>query len=94
MTSSYKESLENYYQIEDDARGAGFTSVDSDLIDFGTGVGLVDGDTQETLTGETLEVQVLVSRDDIRPVVVTNDTERAVLVDITNKELSESCLTD
>jgi hypothetical protein len=89
MTSSYKESLENYYQIEDDARGAGFTSVDSELIDFGTGVGLVDGDTQETLTGETLEVQVLASRDDIRPVVVTNDAERAVLVDITNKEQSE-----
>ena len=89
MTSSYKESLENYYQIEDDARGAGLTSVDSELIDFGTGVELVDGDTQETLTGETLETQVLVSRDDIRPVVVTNDAERAVLVDIANKEQSE-----
>ena len=89
MTSSYKESLENYYQIEDDAQGAGLTSVESDLIDFGTGVVLVDGGTQEALTGETLETQVFVSRSDIRPVVVTNNAERAVLVDIENQGESE-----
>jgi hypothetical protein len=89
MTSSYQDGLENYYQIEDDARGAGLTSVESDLIDFGTGVSLVDGNTQEILTGETLETQVLISRSDIRPIVITNDAERAVPVDIINREQSE-----
>ena len=89
MTSSYQEGLENYYQIEEDARGAGVTSVESELIDFGTGLSLIDAETQEELTGETLETQVLISRSDIRPIVVTNDAERAVAVDITNKEQSE-----
>lgn len=89
MTSSYKESLESYYQLEEDARGAGLTSVDSELIDFATGVELVDGSTQDALIGETLETQVFLSRGDIRPVVVTNDETRSVLVDIINKEASQ-----
>jgi hypothetical protein len=89
MTSSYAESLGNYYQVEDDAQGAGLTSVESELIDFATGVGLIDADTQEALTGETLEAQVLSSRGDIRPLVITNDDTRPVVVDLTNDKQSE-----
>jgi hypothetical protein len=89
MTSSYKDNLENLYQLEEDAQGAGLTSVESQLIDFGTGVELVDASTQEQLTGETLETQVLLSRGDIRPVVVTNDEARPLTVNVTNREQSE-----
>jgi hypothetical protein len=89
MTSSYAESLGNYYQVEDDAQGAGLTSVESELIDFTTGVELIDTDTQEELTGETLEAQVLSNREDIRPVVITNDDTRPVVVDLTNDKQSE-----
>ena len=89
MTSSYAESLGNYYQVEDYAQGAGLTSVESELIDFATGVGLIDADTQEALTGETLEAQVLSSRGDISPLVITNDDTRPVVVDLTNDKQSE-----
>jgi hypothetical protein len=89
MTSSYAESLENYYQLEEDAAAAGLTSVESELIDFTTGVELIDADTQEELTGETLEAQVLLSREDIRPIVITNDDTRPVIVDVTNDTQSE-----
>lgn len=89
MTSSYQQGLENYYQIEEDARGAGQTIVESELIDFATGVELVDGSTEEMLTGETLETQVLISNGNLRPVVITNDAGRAVSVDIINQAQSE-----
>jgi len=89
MTSSYRDNIEELYQLEEDARPAGLTSVESQLIDFTTGVELVDADTQDGLTGESLEAQVLSSRSDIRPVVVTNDANRPVVVNVTNKNQSE-----
>jgi hypothetical protein len=60
-----------------------------ELIDFTTGVELIDADTQEELTGETLEAQVLSNREDIRSLVVTNDATRPVIVDVTNDKQSE-----
>ena len=89
MTSSYTESLENYYQLEEDAAAVGLTSVESQLIDFATGVELIDTDTQEELTGETLETQVFSSGEGIRPLVITNDATRPVIVDVTNDSQSE-----
>jgi hypothetical protein len=89
MTSSYTESLENYYQLEEDAAAVGLTSVESQLIDFTTGVELIDTDTQEELTGETLETQVFSSGEGIRPLVITNDATRPVIVDVTNDSQSE-----
>jgi len=89
MTSSYQESLGNYYQLEEDAQAAGLTSVESQLIDFGTGVELVDGDTQEGLTGETLEAQILINNGSCRPVLIANDESRPVIVNIANQGQSE-----
>lgn len=89
MTSSYKDGLEGFYQLEEDARGAGLTSVESQLLDYFTGVELVDGDTQEGLTGETLETQVLTTAGNCRPVVITNDEVYTVPVEITNQRQSE-----
>ena len=89
MTSSYKESLGDYYQLEEDAQAAGLTSVESQLIDFGTGVELVDGDTREQLTGETLETQILINNGNCRPVLIANDESQPVIVNITNQGQSE-----
>ena len=89
MTSSYLESLENYYQLEENAQGVGTSSVESDLIDFATGLELVDGDTQEQLSGETLEVQVLASSGNCRPILISNDISRSVSVAIANRAQSE-----
>jgi hypothetical protein len=89
MTSSYQESLGDYYQLEEDAQAAGLTSVESQLIDFGTGVELVDGDTREQLTGETLEAQILINNGNCRPVLIANDESRPVIVNITNQGQSE-----
>ncbi len=89
MTRSYRDNIENYYQIADDAAPAGSIEVDSDLIDFATGLPLVDGDTQEQLTGETEETLILSEGGNCVPVVITNDSDRSVAVDIANKAQSE-----
>lgn len=89
MTSSYRDNIENYYQLADDVQPTGTVEVDSDLIDFATGLPLVDGDTQEQLTGETEETLVFSDRGDIIPVVITNESESPAGVDITNQEQSE-----
>lgn len=89
MTSSYKDNLEEYYQLEEDAQGANTVTVFSELIDFLTGVSLVDIETQEQLTGDIEETQVFTTDNNIRPVVITNDEERPVAVENTNRGLSE-----
>lgn len=89
MTSSYKDSLENYYQLPDDAAPAGSVDQDSDLIDFITGQLLIDGDTQEQLTGVTEETVVLATNGNITPVVVTNEEGNPVVIDVINRQQSE-----
>jgi hypothetical protein len=87
MTSSYQDQIEQYYQIEEDAVGAGVETVEAELVDFSTGISLIDPSSEEVLTGETLDTVVLSSRGNTRPVVVTN--QNPVDIDITNKESSE-----
>jgi hypothetical protein len=87
MTSSFAESLNNYYQIPEDARGAGSVSVDAELIDLATGASLIDPLDQENLTGETFENLVLSDRADIISLVAMN--ESPVSIDVTNRQQSE-----
>lgn len=87
MTSSFAESLNNYYQIPEDARGAGSVSVDAELIDLATGASLIDPLDQENLTGETFENLVLSDRADIISLVVMN--ESPVGINVTNRQQSE-----
>jgi hypothetical protein len=87
MTSSFAESLNNYYQIPEDARGAGSVSVDAELIDFATGASLIDPLDQENLTGETFENLVLSDRADIISLVAMN--ESPVGINVTNRQQSE-----
>lgn len=87
MTSSYRDSIEQYYQIAEGAPGAGSVPVDAELIDFATGLNLIDPSNQDNLTGETFEDVVLSGRDDITSLVVVNETP--VKVDITNRQQSE-----
>lgn len=89
MTSSYRDNIENYYQIAEDVQRAGQTEIDAELIDFTTGIDLIDPNTQEQLTGETFSDLILTSRPDIVPIVAVDDEERAVSVDITNRQQSE-----
>jgi len=83
------EDLESRYQLPEDIAAAGEINVESDLLDFATGVPLIEENTQEQLTGETLETQVLAEDAKIVSTVVTNDESRAVTVNITNRESSE-----
>jgi hypothetical protein len=87
MTSSYADDLEAYYQIPENASGAGSVPVDTELIDFATGLNLIDPSTAENLTGETLETEVFASRKDITSLAVTN--ENAVVIDVVNRQQSE-----
>ena len=87
MTSSFAESLNNYYQIPEDARGAGSVSVDAELIDLATGASLIDPLDQENLTGETFENLVLSDRADIISLVAMN--ESPVGINLTNRQQSE-----
>jgi hypothetical protein len=82
------KDLTGYYQFPEDVAPAGEISVENDLIDYNTGVLLVDGNSQETLTGETLETRVTVSGV-VYPLLVTNEVTSAVVVDVTNVQQSE-----
>lgn len=77
------------YQLPDDIAPAGTTSVESDLLDLTTGVLLIDESTQETLTGETIETQVLSTDAGIVSTVISNDEDRPALINITNRKQSE-----
>lgn len=86
MTSSFASSIDQYYQIPEETQGAGDVLVDAELIDFATGLNLIDA-AQENLTGETFEGIVLSSRADIVSTVVRN--QNSISVDVTNREESE-----
>ena len=74
--------------MPEDIAPAGEISVESDLLDFATGVLLIEENTQELLTGETLETQVSAEDANIISTVVTNDAERPVSVVLANNEAS------
>lgn len=83
------DDLSSRYQLPEDVAGAGEVEVDAELIDFATGLELIDPDDQEQLTGETFSDIILANRPDIVSLVVVNDESRAALVDVTNKQQSE-----
>jgi hypothetical protein len=83
------EDLESRYQLPEDIAPAGEVGVDSDLLDFSTGLPLIEENTQVQLTGETIETRVLAEDPGILSTVVTNDDSRLVTVNITNRESSE-----
>lgn len=89
MADTYKDQIENYYQIDDGVNPAGEQEVEVDLIDLATGLPLIDQSTQEQLTGVVEETIVLASQNNCTPVVVSNDATRAVVVDAINKQSSE-----
>ena len=82
------DNLESRYQLPEDIAPAGEVIVESDLLDFATGVLLIEENTQEGLTGETLETQVSAEDANIISTVVTNDADRPVSVIVTNREPS------
>ena len=82
-------NLGEMYQLPEDVEAAGVISVESDLLDFATGELLVQEDTQEQLTGETLDTQVLATAGNCTPIVVTNPEASPAPVDIINLEESE-----
>jgi hypothetical protein len=82
------DNLESRYQLPEDIAPAGEIIVESDLLDFATGVLLIEENTQEGLTGETLETQVSAEDANIISTVVTNDADRPASVIVTNREPS------
>jgi hypothetical protein len=87
MSGLYQDNIEGYYQVAEDAAGAGSELTEADLIDFATGLNLIDAATQQFLTGETFETKVLSRRGDIVSTVVTNKSP--VIVDVVNRQQSE-----
>jgi len=83
------DDLESRYQLPEDSAPAGTVTEESELLDFATGVNLIDGNTQELLTGETLETVVVAEDGGCTPVLLANDDDNPAVVDITNKESSE-----
>lgn len=83
------DDLSSRYQLPEDVAGAGEVEVDAELIDFATGLELIDPDDQEQLTGETFSDIILANRPDIVSLVVVNDESRAAPVDVTNRQQSE-----
>jgi hypothetical protein len=81
-------NLSSYYQIPEDIAPAGEVSVESDLLDYDTGVLLIDGNTQEGLTGETFETVVSASGV-VYPTLVANEVSSPVVVNVINQRQSE-----
>lgn len=89
MADAYKDQIENYYQLEDGISPAGEQDIDVDLIDFATGLPLIDQSTQEQLTGTVEGTVVLSSNGNCTPIVFANDTNRPIPVDLSSSQLSE-----
>jgi hypothetical protein len=89
MTSSYKENIENYYQLDEAVSPAGTELANNELIDYATGLPLFDDIGEEQLTGDSLETIVLSDSGKCTPVVVTNDSDNLVLINVTNRNQSE-----
>lgn len=87
MTTSYRDNLQNFYQLPEDVAPTGSEIVESELIDLATGVSLVDPLFQEQLTGESFEVQAF--GESCFPVVITNDEDGPAPVNVTNTRQSE-----
>jgi hypothetical protein len=87
--NSYQDSIGQYYQVAEGAPPAGVDLVDADLIDFATGVPLIEETSLEALTGTVEETVVLSDSDDITPVVFAIGADDAINVDVTNLEQSE-----
>jgi hypothetical protein len=82
------KDLSGYYQIPEDIAPAGVVSVENDLLDYDTGVLLVDGDSQESLTGETFETRVSASGV-VYPILVANEPSRPWVANVINQKQSE-----
>ena len=82
------KNLSSYYQLPENIAPAGEIAVENDLIDYQTGVLLVDGNTQSGLTGETLETVVSASGV-VYPTLIANEPSNPVVVDVINKQQSE-----
>lgn len=89
MTASYRDGIENYYQLPEDIAPAGSELVESELIDFATGAPLIEELSLDPLVGNTEETRVFTSAGNCTPVLVTNDEARPAVVDITNAGQSE-----
>jgi hypothetical protein len=81
-------NLSSYYQIPEDVAPAGTVSVENDLLDYDTGVLLVDGDSQEGLTGETFETRVSASGV-VYPILVANEPDSPWVANVVNQKQSE-----
>ena len=89
MTSSYKDNIASFYQIDETVSPAGTQLANNELIDYATGLPLYDDLTQEVLTGDTLETVVLSESGICTPIVISDDPDYAVTVDVTNRTQSE-----
>lgn len=89
MTASYRDNLESFYQLPENVAPAGSELVESELIDFATGVTLIEELSLEPLIGDTEETRVLASAGNCTPVLITNNEARPALVNITNRQQSE-----
>ena len=89
MTASYRDGLENYYQLPEDIAPAGSELVESELIDFATGVPLIEERSLEPLVGNTEETRVFTSTGNCTPVLIANDEARPASVNVTNRGQSE-----
>ena len=82
------KDLTSYYQLPEDIAPAGGISVESDLLDYETGVLLIDGNTQSGLTGETFETVVSASGV-VYPTLIANELSNPVIANVINQRQSE-----
>lgn len=82
-------TISGYYQLPDDAEGAGSELIDAELIDFLTGDSLIDPADQEILTGDARGTLVLTTEDDVVSITPRNTNDSNIPVNVINAQQSE-----
>jgi hypothetical protein len=82
-------TISGYYQLPDDATGAGSELIDAELIDFLTGAPLIDPEDEEVLVGDAVGTRVLAEDDGIISVTPRNTGASNIPVDVVNRSQSE-----
>ena len=87
-------NINNYYQVAENASAAGdenaqLVEVEAPLIDFATGLPLIEAGSQEELFGATEEIIVLSRDNTLTPITITNTIQSPAGVNVTNRQQSE-----
>lgn len=89
MADSYKDAISSSYQLPEDTQPAQSNSIDVELVDYISGLPLVDEETKEQLVGVGQALDLQAANGTCTPVLVANDEKSSVPVETVSQNQSE-----